>query len=166
MVGIGDDRLRPSARGLLVDRDRRILLAEFVLPNLHLWAVPGGGIEPGETSLEALRRELREEVGLVLDEDPALVWRRRVVVADVVDGYEGVIEDHYLICCEAFEPRGQLTDEELVAEHLVAFRWWHIDEIRAATAAKEAYFSPRYLGDLLDDLLRTGPPAEPLELGL
>ncbi len=166
MDGTSDDRLRPSARGLLVDPDHRILLAEFELPSIHLWAVPGGGIEPGETSREALRRELLEEVGMVLDGDPPHVWRRRVVVADVVDGYEGVVEDHYLIRCEPFEPRGHLTDEELQAENVVAFRWWTIEEIRAATQAKAAYFSPRYLGDLLDDLLRTGPPAAPLDLGL
>ena len=158
--------LRPSARALLVDAEGCVLLAEFALPRMRLWATPGGGIEPGETSREALARELVEEVGLVLDHEPPLVWRRTVVVEGIVDGYDGVLEDFYLIPVERFDPRGDLTDEQLRAENVVSFRWWSAAEIRDATVAKTGYFSPRYLGDLLDDLRRDGPGPEPLELGL
>jgi len=51
----------------LIDDDRgRVLIAQRPLGKQHagLWEFPGGKIEPGETALVALRRELREELGI------------------------------------------------------------------------------------------------------
>jgi mutator protein MutT len=55
----------------LIQRDRRWFLQRRaqdnpVLPGL--WEFPGGKVEAGESVLECLRRELREEVGLVAGE--------------------------------------------------------------------------------------------------
>jgi 8-oxo-dGTP pyrophosphatase MutT (NUDIX family) len=49
----------------------RVALIERRRQGLHYWAVPGGGIEPGESPEEAARREVHEELGLdvVLDRE-------------------------------------------------------------------------------------------------
>lgn len=57
--------MRPGAGILLVRSDGHMFLmrraATIPLPN-H-WNVPGGGIEPGETAMQAASREFVEEAG-------------------------------------------------------------------------------------------------------
>lgn len=54
--------------GVITDRQGRVLIAQR-LPGTHMagrWEFPGGKLEPGEAPGEGLRRELAEELGLLV----------------------------------------------------------------------------------------------------
>lgn len=52
------------ASAVVFDGDRVLLVLRGRQPSKGLWSVPGGRIEVGETALEAVVREIREETGL------------------------------------------------------------------------------------------------------
>jgi ADP-ribose pyrophosphatase YjhB (NUDIX family) len=159
--------LRHSVRAVILDERDRILLCRFTIPEplgTVVWAAPGGGVAPGETPLDALRRQLRQEIGLTVGAELPHVWQQRVVAPGLAAGYDGVINDHFFVRTSAFRPRGTMSGEELARANLDSFRWWPLVDI--ADYRGSDLFSPRDLAKLLAILISGGVPARPLSLGL
>jgi 8-oxo-dGTP diphosphatase len=54
-----------AAVSAAIFRDGRVLLVQRSRPpSAGVWSLPGGHIEPGETALDAIHRELREETAI------------------------------------------------------------------------------------------------------
>jgi 8-oxo-dGTP diphosphatase len=155
-------RIRTAARAVVLDDEGRVLLVRFDFPNERtLWATVGGGLEPDETHEDAIRRELTEEAGLDGVELGPEIWTRTHVWDDGIH-WDGQTERYFLVRTPAFEPMPRHTWEQLNAEWVTDVRWWPIDEI----AASDEAFAPTRLALLLRELLRDGPPAEPVDVGV
>jgi mutator protein MutT len=89
------------AAGVLVDRSGRVLIAQRP-PGKHLagaWEFPGGKLEAGEESVQGLKRELREEIGIEIDRPRPLLRLRHTY------SYGDVLLDVWVIRRFRGEPR-------------------------------------------------------------
>ncbi len=131
-------RKRAAARLLVLDPDDRLLLFRFAFTRGALagrtnWALPGGGIEPGETPEQAAIRELREETGIVVDDVGTSVGERsykmRLPSGEVVAGHE----TYFLIRIDSMSEINRdgwtKLETEIIAEH----RWWTAAELKATS---------------------------------
>jgi 8-oxo-dGTP pyrophosphatase MutT (NUDIX family) len=159
---VTDLRIRQAVRALLIDPDDRVLLVRFEFPTATRWALPGGGLENGESHVEALTRELHEEVGLA---DAAIgphIWDRLHIVPFLNGSYDGQRERIHLVRSPTFEACPQLSWEQMNAEFVYELRWWTVDEI----GASDVQFVPHELHSLLTTLLHDGPPNDPIDVSV
>jgi 8-oxo-dGTP diphosphatase len=165
-------RIRQAVRALLLTPAAEVLLVRFEFPTRQVWALPGGGLDPGEDHLTALHRELAEETGLLDADVGPHIWTREHVIPFVDGTYDGQRDQIHLVRTERFEPVPAIGWEQMRAERVHEMRWWTVDEIssqaarRAAGDADVIGFAPASFSDVLQQLLRDGIPAAPLVTGV
>jgi 8-oxo-dGTP diphosphatase len=100
----------------VIVRDGEFLAVRRARPPMQgLFTLPGGGVETGESLLDAVRREVLEETGLTI-EPLALAGYRDVITRDDT----GRVQRHFVIL--AFAARW-LAGEPRLNEELSEARW-------------------------------------------
>ena len=118
-----------GVRGVVIDSSKRVFLIKHTY--VGGWHLPGGGVEPGETLLEALERELKEEGNIELEAIPLLhgvFFNRRVSRRDHVAVF---VVEHFR------QPKPPLPGREIMAHAFFALADLPADTT-AATRARIA----------------------------
>ena len=127
-------RDRPTARVLLLDPGDRILLMKGRLPSdpsaPGAWFTIGGGVEQGETYLQAAAREIVEETGLVDFVLDRVVWRSEQILRDRKQRRVRFIEHFILARCAGGEPSREGW-QALEREFVDDIRWWALPDLAA-----------------------------------
>ena len=68
-------RFTVTAGAIILNKQQKVLLLKHYFRAGSGWGIPGGFMTSGEQPIDALRRELQEEIGLELD-DVEIFWAR------------------------------------------------------------------------------------------
>jgi nucleoside triphosphatase len=121
--------------GLVWNKGGKLLLCKMdsergVFPGE--WGLPGGGIEPGEQMEDALRRELREELGVEVRDIRPAFFKDSLREKTLPNGSKITVYMIFLLFhCKALSDQLQLNEE------FTEYRWVNAEEIQGLELNEE-----------------------------
>jgi 8-oxo-dGTP diphosphatase len=124
------DRPIVSVGAVIVDGDRVVLIRRGHPPRQGEWSLPGGRVELGETLVEALCREMREEVGLEVEVGPIVETFDRIH-----RDAEGQVRYHFVIVDFLCRPAGGVLR---AGDDASDARWATLEDVARAGVSSHA----------------------------
>lgn len=106
------------------------------------WGFPGGGLEPDEPMREALRRELREEIGIEVEQIRPAFFKDGQHTKTLRDGRQAAIYMIFLV----FHCRAR-SEDLVLNDELVEYRWMEESAVDELELNRETVDTLQQLGD-------------------
>lgn len=153
----GPTAVRVAAKAVIV-RDGRLLTVkskDLLHPERFYYSLPGGGQQPGENLLDAMRRECLEEVGALVDVGPLLYVREYIGPNHEYAAVDGRFHQVEMVFACTLLDESELGNGRAPDDRQVAVEWLELARL------DQYFFRPR----ALVKLLQTSPSLQSIYLG-
>ena len=134
-------QIRVGVGGVIVNQaDEVLLLLRGRTPEAGHWSVPGGSVQFGEKVEEALKREIREELGVEVAVAELLAVVDHILIAHDTH----FVSPQFLVEIVAGKPRNLEPTSHL------EMKWFPVRELPARMTVPSRVAMEKYLGSLVE----------------